>query len=77
MCLAGYVSSQIIDTIPLTPLYVEDAFSALGMRFRVSDGQGSACPIDRGSFEQYPRVEKGYMPYVGTQAAANLANQLA
>ncbi|KFY88496.1 hypothetical protein V498_06769 [Pseudogymnoascus sp. VKM F-4517 (FW-2822)] len=78
MCSAGYVSPEIIDTTPVTTaLHVRDAFSALGMRFSVDPlGQGSACPIDRGGFEQYSRIEREYMPYDGTQAAVNLAHQL-
>lgn len=79
MYVAGYVLPDIISTTPVTtPLHVRNAFSALGMRFRIVPlGQGSACPIDRGGYEQYNRVERGFMPYEGTQAAADLANRLA
>jgi hypothetical protein len=78
MCSAGYVSPTIIDSRPVEPaLQVGDAFSALGMRFKVIPlGQGVAYPVDRGGFEDYVRVEREYMPYEGTQAAANLINQL-
>lgn len=79
MYSAGYVSPEIVETTPATTaLHVQDAFSALGMRFMINPlGQGEACPIDRGGFENYVRVETGYMPYEGTQAAADLANRLA
>lgn len=79
MCSAGLLSPEIIASRPVQQaLHVENAFDALGMRFAVFPlGQGSASSIDRGSFEQYTRVEAPYMPYERTQAAANLANRLA
>lgn len=79
MCSSGLLSPEIIDSRPVQQsLPVEDAFAALGMRFAVFPlGRGSASSIDRGSFEQYARVEAPYMPYKRTQAAANLASRLA
>lgn len=57
---------------------VNDAFKVLGMRFTVRPpGRGSACPVDRGAFGGYVRVEERYMPYDGSQAAHELALELA
>lgn len=77
MYQGGWVGLDIIANTPDEPMLpVATAYLALGMRFR-ANGRGSACPIDRGEFDDYERTEEGEMQYVGSEPARLLAEYLA
>ncbi|KFY01214.1 hypothetical protein O988_02865 [Pseudogymnoascus sp. VKM F-3808] len=80
LCSRQILRPDVISTGPREPpLRVDNAFKVLGMRFTVRPpGQGSVCAVDKGYFASgYVRVEQHYMPYEGSQAVLDLANELA
>lgn len=69
----GLIGLEIIATTPeYTMIPVATAYLVLGMRFRAG-GEGPACPIDRGDFEEHGRVVSEEMQYEGSIAATMLA----
>ncbi|KFY10424.1 hypothetical protein V491_07649 [Pseudogymnoascus sp. VKM F-3775] len=79
LCSSRLLRSGVLRSAPAEPrLQVDDAFKVLGMRFTVRPpGKGSICPVDKGVFPRYVRVEERYMPYERSQAAQDLAIGLA
>ncbi|RMD39893.1 hypothetical protein DV735_g5243, partial [Chaetothyriales sp. CBS 134920] len=76
----NYTGSAIIRAWPQDnpPMPANDAYEALGMRYRVVPPRGEAhgCPIDLGHFLEYNRVIMDCMPYQGTVKAAALCERV-
>ncbi|OAA53601.1 hypothetical protein SPI_09308 [Niveomyces insectorum RCEF 264] len=70
--MGGATSGCITSTAPVQPTLpagVTSAFTALGFRYMAEPlGQPYPCPVDRGLFQYYQRVEMAYMPYEVTHS---------
>ncbi|KAJ8132138.1 hypothetical protein O1611_g1486 [Lasiodiplodia mahajangana] len=64
---ARYTTGQIIAAIPAKPelpAAITNVFAALGYRYLLEPlGEAYPCPIDKGVFQRYNRIEDADMPY--------------
>ncbi|KAL7623751.1 hypothetical protein AAE478_005304 [Parahypoxylon ruwenzoriense] len=76
--MKGLINPGIIWSFPNTPELpkgIVSVFETLGMRF--SDKAYSACPVDKGRFHSYTRIENSeQLPYLGSEKAAQIQSMV-